>query len=131
WGPDPSASGPRGLRNYARGRVLAGSMRRDAARLAALVAILLTVFAVADARAGTYDVVSCHAPGADMRNLAWTFETFNATGKPAPPAQRFTLNPLSPEACTSAIGVTLTSEAAKQTVMVDDGAAWVFRAPAG
>ena len=83
------------------------------------------------ASAGTYDVVSCHAPGADMRNLAWAFETFNATGKPAPSPERFVLNPLSPDGCASAVGVTFSSEPARRTVIVDDGGAWVFRAPAG
>ncbi len=83
------------------------------------------------ASAGTYDVVSCHAPGAEMRNLAWAFETFNATGKPAPSPERFVLNPLSPDGCASAVGVTFSSEPARRTVIVDDGGAWVFRAPAG
>ena len=78
-------------------------MRRDAAGPATWFATWFTVLAtrvvtvrcllalavvsalpVGSASAGTYDVVSCHAPGADMRNLAWAFETFNATGRPAP-----------------------------------------------
>ena len=96
-----------------------------------LVLVVLFALPVGRASAGTYDVVSCHAPGAEMRNLAWTFETFNATGKPAPPKDRFLLDPLSPDRCSSAIGVTFTSDAAKQVVNADDGAAWVFRAPAG
>jgi hypothetical protein len=100
-------------------------------RLLFALTVLVVVLPAGRASAGTYDVVSCHAPGAEMRNLAWTFETFNATDKPAPPASRFVLNPASPDACESPIGVSITSQAAKQTVMVDDGAAWVFRAPAG
>ena len=98
------------------------------------VLLALMVFLAAltpSASAGTYDVVSCHAPGADMRNLAWAFETFNATGKPAPSPERFVLNPLSPDVCASAVGVTFNTEPARRTVNVDDGAAWVFRAPAG
>ena len=48
-------------------------MRRDAALLAACVAVLLTVFTGAPARAGTYAVVSCGSGATE--NLAWAFES--------------------------------------------------------
>ena len=96
-----------------------------------LVLLVFLALPVARASAGTYDVVACHAPGAEGRNASWTFETFNAAGKAAPSAARFALNPLVPDQCLSGAGVTFTSLPAKQTVGVDDGAAWVFRAPAG
>src|SRR5688500_2226 len=105
-------------------------MRRDAAVLTAWAAVAFFMLAAAGARAGTYDVVACHAPGADMRNDSWRFETFNAAGKAAPSADRFVLTPLAPDGCMSAVGVTFTSAPGKQTVNVDDGAGWVFRAPA-
>ena len=35
-----------------------------------LVLLVLLALPVAGASAGTYDVVSCHAPGADRRNRA-------------------------------------------------------------
>ena len=67
-----------------------------------------------------------------MRNLAWAFETFNAAGKAAPSAAALRAEPARRRTqCLSGAGVTFTSVPAKQTVNVDDGAAWVFRAPAG
>ena len=50
-------------------------MRKDAALSAVLVAAALLLFLPGAARAGTYDVVSCNAPGASGENRAWTLET--------------------------------------------------------
>jgi hypothetical protein len=49
---------------------------------AVLVAALMALFAPAGARAGTYDVVSCRAPGADGINRAWVPQ-FSAYPDPA------------------------------------------------
>ena len=96
-----------------------------------LVLLAFLLIPVGSASAGTYDVVACHAPGADMRNLSWAFETFNAAGKPVPAASSFPLAPDPSDTCSSGSGVLLTTLPNKQAVNVDDGAAWVFRAPAG
>src|SRR5262249_10232333 len=77
------------------------------------------------ARAGTYDVVACTAPGADGINRAWTVETYNSSGKAAPPLSAFAL-PSSLEKCG-----TFGTAVAKTTVKADDGAAWTFHAPDG
>lgn len=103
-------------------------MRKEAAYLATAIA-LLTVFTAGSARAGTYDVVACGAPGAAMSNFSWAFETFSATGKTAPDPARFTLSPVSPDACATGSGVTFASLRTKQVVNADDAAGWVFRAP--
>jgi hypothetical protein len=103
-------------------------MRKDAA-LPAVVAAVLLLLVPAAARAGTYDVVACGAPGGDGINRAWTVETYNSSGKPAPPLSAFAI-PASVEKC-AAPGVTFGSAVAKTTVKADDGAAWTFHAPAG
>ena len=58
-------------------------MRKDAALPVALVAALLLILP-ATASAGTYDVLSCHIPGTEGRNLAWTVEPYNSAGKAVP-----------------------------------------------
>ena len=96
-----------------------------------LILLALLALPVAGASAGTYDVVSCNAPGSTGVNGAWSFETFNASGRAAPDPAKFALSPLTPDTCSPANGIILSTAAAKATVGFDDGAAWVFRAPAG
>ena len=95
-------------------------MRRDAAALAACVAAVFTVLTVADARAGTYDVVSCGAAASE--NLAWAFESS------APDA--FAVG-YGPRACSPLYGVSLSTLIDPHGVRAGDFAAWTFRAPAG
>src|SRR5688572_9628565 len=95
-------------------------MRRDAAALAAGVAVVFTVLAVADARAGTYDVVSCGADASE--NLAWAFES----SAPAAFAVGY-----GPRTCSPLYGVSLATLIDPHTVRTGDFAAWTFRAPAG
>src|SRR4051794_12599897 len=113
--------------HYAGHRVLAG-MRKDVA-LPAVVAAVLLLFVPALARAGTYDVVACTAPGGGGVNRAWTVETYNSSGKPAPPVSAFAIPSLI-DKC-PAPGVTFGSAVTKSTVKADDGAAWTFHAPDG
>lgn len=103
----------------------------DAAFPAVLVAALLLILP-ASAHAGTYDVLSCHVPGANGRNLAWTVETYNSAGKAAPAMANFAIfSGNDPRTCVPTYGAQFGSVAAKRTVKVDDGAGWTFRAPAG
>jgi len=95
-------------------------MRRDAAALAACVAAVFTVLTVADARAGTYDVVSCGA--AATENLAWAFESS------APDA--FAVG-YGPRTCSPLYGVSLATLIDPHILRAGDFAAWTFRAPAG
>ena len=56
-----------------------------------LVLLVWLALPVSSASAGTYDVLTCNAPGAGGVNHAWTFETFNASGqarRPTPPGSR-------------------------------------------
>ena len=83
------------------------------------------------ARAGSYDVVSCKAPGGGDINRAWTLETFNSAGKTPPPLSAFKTY-AGPERARRQNGIGFNSLAPlKQTVKQGDGAAWTFRAPAG
>ncbi|MDA0164834.1 carboxypeptidase-like regulatory domain-containing protein [Solirubrobacter ginsenosidimutans] len=110
--------------------MLAGLMRKDAALLVATIVGLLALPA-ASARAGTYDVVACNTVGGDGGgiNRAWTVEPYNRAGKSTPPASAFSIPPL--ERCSTPAGLTMGSAAVAPTnVRVDDGAAFVFHAPA-
>jgi hypothetical protein len=103
-------------------------LRKDAARLAVLVAVLW--FAPA-AHAGTYDVLACQAAGGGGINSSWTLEPYNSTGAAAPPLSAFVV-PASVASCPaagtlSAYGV----QPAGRSVGNGDGIAFVFRAPAG
>ena len=113
---------------YAGLRVPAGSLRKDAACLAALCAALL--FAP-PAHAGTYDVHACQASGGDGVNLAWTVEPYNSTGA-APPALSSFSVPASLAACPAAGTLTIQADpGTAKSVKNGDGLAFVFRAPAG
>jgi hypothetical protein len=81
-------------------------MRKDAALLAVLGAVLLILPAAA--RAGTYDVVACNAPGGDGGgiNRAWKLDFYNRAGKAAPAAAAFK-SPASLETCATPLGLTL------------------------
>ena len=81
---------------------------------------MLTVFTAADARAGTYDVVSCGTAASE--NLAWAFESS------APDA--FAVG-YGPRTCSPLYGVSLATLIDPPTVRAGDFAAWTFRAPAG
>ena len=105
-------------------------MRKDAALAVALLAAL-ALMAPASAQAGTYDVISCHVPGTEGRNLAWNLETYNSAGKPAPSASAFEVVGGDANRCAPTTGVGMRTVAAKRRVKVDDGAGWTFRAPAG
>ena len=105
-------------------------MRRDAAFLAAWVAVLLTVLSVAPARAGTYDVVSCNEPGANGENRSWTFEPYSAAGLAPPAASTFVVG-YGPVACSPLYGISIATPAEKRAVRAGDGASWTFRAPEG
>jgi hypothetical protein len=116
------------MRNYAVRRVLAGTMRKDAACLAALGAALL--FAPA-AHAGTYAVVSCQAPNGGGINQSWTVEPYNSQGGAAPAISSFR-PPATPAACPAVASLQLTTDiVTTKTVRPGDGAAFVFRAPSG
>jgi hypothetical protein len=105
--------------------MLANGMRKDAAlRAAVAAAMAVCLLPCAVARAGTYEVVACNAPGAGGANRSWTVEPYNAGGKAAPPASAFVIPA---ETCNAA----LRSDPSRKTVKADDGAAWTFRAPAG
>jgi hypothetical protein len=108
--------------------VPAGSLRKDAACLAALCAALL--FAP-PARAGTYDVHACQPAGGGTINQSWAVEPYNSAGDPAPDLGNFTA-PATPQTCPASGGLPLvTSTSATKTVRSHDGAAWVFHAPVG
>jgi hypothetical protein len=103
-------------------------LRKDAARLAVLVAVLW--FAPA-AHAGTYDVLACQHAGGGGINGSWTLEPYNSTGAAPPPLSAFVV-PASVTSC-PAVG-TLSAyglPAAGTAVKNGDGVAFVFRAPPG
>ncbi len=104
-------------------------MRKDVALPAVVAAVVLLMTPVA-ARAGTYDVVACNAPGANGVNGSWTVEPYNSSGKAAPDAAAFQTSP-APDACGGPNGVNLHASLVKRTVKTDDGAGWTFQAPAG
>lgn len=107
-------------------------MRKGAALAVAMMVGWLVVLPVASARAGTYDVVSCAAPGGDGVNRAWTLEGYNTAGKGLPEAGSFAVFPGN-ETCLPASGLSVSGTAGpgRKTVKPEDGAAWTFRAPAG
>lgn len=106
---------------------MAGSMRRDAACLAVLVAALL--FAPA-AHAGTYDVVSCNGAAGGI-NRAWTFETYSSSGRAPADASNYVV-PADQTSCATPIGLDLRpAPVTSKSVKASDGAAWVFHAPSG
>lgn len=104
-------------------------MRKDAALLV-LVLSVLSLLAVPAARAGTYDVVACNAPGAEARNASWTLEPYNALGRPAPDASAFAVI-TGPDVCDPTSGIGFTTLTERRVLKLGDGAAWTFRAPTG
>jgi hypothetical protein len=103
-------------------------LRKDAARLAVLVAVLW--FAPA-AHAGTYDVLACQATGGGGVNGSWTLEPYNSTGAAPPPLAAFVV-PASVGACPAAGTLSAYGQQpAGSAVKNGDGIAFVFRAPAG
>jgi hypothetical protein len=104
-------------------------LRKDAARLAVLVAVLW--FAPA-AHAGTYDVLACQQAGGAGINGSWTIEPYNSTGGPPPPVSTaFSVGgPLN--SCTYAGALQAYAEpTGTASVANGGGIAFVFRAPAG
>lgn len=102
-------------------------MRKDAACLAALCAAL---WFAPPAHAGSYDVVSCLAPGAGAINRSWSVETYDVAGRASPSIAGFE-PPATPENCgTTGIGLR-SSVSASRTVTSGQGAAFVFHAPDG
>jgi hypothetical protein len=107
---------------------MAGSMRKDAACLAVLVAALF--FAPA-AHAGTYVVYSCAVPDGGGVNRAWSIETYSSSGRAPADMSNYT-RPADPTSCPTPQGVVIgTTVSASQSVKASDGVAWVFHAPAG
>jgi hypothetical protein len=105
-------------------------LRKDAARLAVLVAMLWFSFAPA-AHAGSYTVSSCNAPSGGGTDLAWTVQPYSSIGRAAPDPASFVV-PATGGACSATTGLTLTtSPSAAKAVKSNDGAAFVFQAPAG
>jgi hypothetical protein len=102
-------------------------VRKDAACLAALCAAL---WFAPPAHAGTYDVVSCLAPGAGKLNRSWSVETYDIAGRADPSIASFE-PPVSPADCgTTGVGLRSAVSATK-TVTSGQGAAFVFHAPPG
>ena len=85
-------------------------MRKGAALAAAMMVGWLAVLPVVSARAGTYDVVSCAAPGGDGVNRAWTLEGYNTAGKGLPEAGSFAVFPGN-ETCLPASGLSVSGTA--------------------
>jgi hypothetical protein len=101
--------------------------RKDAARLAVLVAVL---WFVPPARAGTYDVVACQAANGGGINRAWTVEPYSSTGAAPPPLSAFAVPAL--DACPAVNSLTVQGDpGTAKSVKNGDGVAFVFRAPAG
>ncbi len=101
--------------------------------MAVIGTAILLCSAPGAARAGTYDVVACNAPGANLINRAWTVETYNFNGGAAPPASSFFTLPSATDVskCNAGYGVSLQSLNARRTVKASEGAAWTFHAPEG
>jgi hypothetical protein len=96
-------------------------MRTRALILTALLAALATAPA---ARAGTYTVVACNAPGGGGVNTSWRLE-YGAGAN----GVRFSPTPTG--ACAGTNGAVVHSSAAAHSVGAGARAAWAFRAPAG
>lgn len=107
--------------------MIGGRMRKDAALLV-LVGAMALGFAPT-AKAGTYDVVMCNAPGAERQNLSWKVEAYNALGRSAPALSSFRVTAL--QKCHSEAGVLVHPAMTPKVVRAGDGVGLVFRAPAG
>ena len=118
-------------RNYPAQGVLAGLMRKDAAARLATVVAVAAMLVAAPARAGTYEVVSCNAPGAAGENHSWALEPYNSAGKTVPDASNFTVVGDDAVNCSPTVGIGFNPSFAHNALRVDDGAGWTFRAPAG
>jgi hypothetical protein len=115
--------------HYAGRRVFAG-MRKDVA-LPAVVAAVLLCSLPAVARAGTYDVLACNAPGGGGVNKSWSVEQYDSGAVKQPPSASAFSAPKALDSCATAVGMTIGTVAAKQTVKANGGDAWTFHAPVG
>ncbi|WP_028063337.1 hypothetical protein [Solirubrobacter soli] len=102
-------------------------MRKEAALLLVFATLALPV---GRAQAGTYEVTAC---GPDLVNRAWTFERYSMLGRELSDPSAFVTS-ADLARCGSEDGVSVVSRdetGVKRLVRTGEGAAFVFRAPAG